>query len=245
MISGFQMLLQDGNSSSSTLGIFSGQSSPSLSIPRGPRPVRTEQGCRRARLLRERPLQGGDHWEPDKNAGLLHVIMNSLNYSVKALLPGSRPHGWVGAQGRGATPRSRTPGAPRPALGWPDPLQAPALPCWPPLQVGLPLRLGLVQTSEQESGAGQGEQKTQQEQELVHSAGAPPGLKHPRSVLWLQLGREKQQIQVSAPHDSAPWGPPSPSRKSMRGRGFPHSTARLPPGGGARPALQSYQLGGC
>lgn len=105
--------------------------------------------------------------------------------------------------------------------------------------------LGLVQTSEQESGAGQGEQKTQQEQELVHSAGAPPGLKHPRSVLWLQLGREKQQIQVSAPHDSAPWGPPSPSRKSMRGRGFPHSTARLPPGGGARPALQSYQLGGC
>jgi len=138
MISGFQMLLQDGNSSSSTLGIFSGQSSPSLSIPRGPRPVRTEQGCRRARLLRERPLQGGDHWEP--------------------LLPGSRPHGWVGAQGRGATPRSRTPGAPRPALGWPDPLQAPALPCWPPLQVGLPLRLGLVQTSEQESGAGQGEQ---------------------------------------------------------------------------------------
>lgn len=39
MASGFQMLLQGGDSSSSTLGTSSGQSSPSWSLRRGPRPA--------------------------------------------------------------------------------------------------------------------------------------------------------------------------------------------------------------
>lgn len=74
MASGFQMLLQGGDPSSSTLGTSSGQSSPSWSLRRGPRPVQTERGCRRARLPR------GGHWEP--------------------LLRGSRPRRRVGARGQ-------------------------------------------------------------------------------------------------------------------------------------------------
>lgn len=77
--------------------------------------------------------------ETSDRHGLGPWVHNRPDTKVRAAFPGWGARQTLTALLPVLWPHS--PGAPRPALGWPDPPRAPALPCQPPLQAELPLRL--------------------------------------------------------------------------------------------------------